>query len=371
MNHEPDFKCILVGHKIPADSVSKVVCSALQYIEEFRASLLVGLKRHFRFKSAEGLLSKASLRILDFACDASLSRPASPLNLWSTIHHDIKHRGVVKFSAAAHLQLRRMHRSLLRLTARGASCDQLLRWLLLPAIQHTSNMLKHRLDRVALTVLEVALELWLALTASPQARMIRHSHNPTSVILQGELKSQAAAVWQFITNRQVEAPDEFASLQTHRVQLAVARRQLAFVEHMAEVGAVDESAAEALHERAEHRLYRLESRGPHWSAPSLVDIVRRQPCFADQGDAMLLWLRAYADLKSYMPGQCIVPRKRSSPPGIFIVLRGLVKVDVLLGSLPETHYVGVGGSVGFISSTLRSDVKSITLKSAYAQVKGP
>eukprot|EP00878_Enallax_costatus_P026639 GHUV01028594.1.p1 GENE.GHUV01028594.1~~GHUV01028594.1.p1 ORF type:complete len:233 (+),score=41.46 GHUV01028594.1:1251-1949(+) len=204
-----------------------------------------------------------------------------------------------------------MHRSLLRLTARGASCDQLLRWLLLPAIQHTSNMLKHRLDRVALTVLEVALELWLALTASPQARMIRHSHNPTSVILQGELKSQAAAVWQFITNRQVEAPDEFASLQTHRVQLAVARRQLAFVEHMAEVGAVDESAAEALHERAEHRLYRLESRGPHWSAPSLVDIVRRQPCFADQGDAMLLWLRAYADLKSYMPGQCIVPRKVS------------------------------------------------------------
>lgn len=52
---------------------------------------------------------------------------------------------------------------------------------------------------------------------------------------QEELKAQACAVWQFITDRQVEAPDEFASLQTHRVQLAVARRQLAFVEQLEQV----------------------------------------------------------------------------------------------------------------------------------------
>lgn len=52
---------------------------------------------------------------------------------------------------------------------------------------------------------------------------------------QEELGSQAAAVWRFIMDRQLEAPDEFAALQTHRVQLAVARRQLAFVERMAQV----------------------------------------------------------------------------------------------------------------------------------------
>jgi hypothetical protein len=38
-------------------------------------------------------------------------------------------------------------------------------------------------------------------------------------------------------DRQIEAPDEFSALQTHRAQLAVARRQLAFVEHLEEVGA--------------------------------------------------------------------------------------------------------------------------------------
>jgi hypothetical protein len=36
-------------------------------------------------------------------------------------------------------------------------------------------------------------------------------------------------------DRQLEAPDEFAALQTHRVNLAVARRQLAFVERMVQV----------------------------------------------------------------------------------------------------------------------------------------
>jgi hypothetical protein len=36
-------------------------------------------------KAAEGLLSKASLRLLDFACDAALSRPERPLSLWKEV----------------------------------------------------------------------------------------------------------------------------------------------------------------------------------------------------------------------------------------------------------------------------------------------
>ena len=48
-------------------------------------SLLGGLKRHFRFKAAEGLLSKSSLRSLDYACDAALSRPGVPLNVWKEV----------------------------------------------------------------------------------------------------------------------------------------------------------------------------------------------------------------------------------------------------------------------------------------------
>jgi hypothetical protein len=48
-------------------------------------SLLAGLKRHFRFKAAEGLLSKNSLRMLEYACDAALSRPGMPLSIWREV----------------------------------------------------------------------------------------------------------------------------------------------------------------------------------------------------------------------------------------------------------------------------------------------
>jgi hypothetical protein len=48
-------------------------------------SLLAGLKRHFRFKAAEGLLSKNSLRMLEYACDAALSRPGIPLSIWKEV----------------------------------------------------------------------------------------------------------------------------------------------------------------------------------------------------------------------------------------------------------------------------------------------
>lgn len=52
---------------------------------------------------------------------------------------------------------------------------------------------------------------------------------------QEELRREAATVWRFIQDRQVEAPDAFSALQTHRVKLAVARRQLGFVERLSQV----------------------------------------------------------------------------------------------------------------------------------------
>eukprot|EP00879_Flechtneria_rotunda_P030531 GHRR01033173.1.p1 GENE.GHRR01033173.1~~GHRR01033173.1.p1 ORF type:complete len:241 (+),score=39.79 GHRR01033173.1:604-1326(+) len=143
---------------------------------------------------------------------------------------------------------------------------------------------------------------------SAQARLMRHSTSPIYALLQEEMNQQAGAAWCFIMDRQIEAPDEFASLQTHRVQLAVARRQLAFVEQLAKVGAVQEVAAEALQELVEHKLTQLEAEGPSWRQPGLTDILRRQPCLAEHGEGMLLWLRAYGELRSYSPGQCIVRR---------------------------------------------------------------
>lgn len=60
--------------------------------------------------------------------------------------------------------------------------------------------------------------------------------------------------------------------------------------------------------------------------------------------------------------------QRSGPPGIFIVLSGLVRVDVVRSGVSETHFVGVGGSVGFVSSLLGHEVPGVGMVTAYAQV---
>jgi hypothetical protein len=40
-----------------------------------------------------------------------------------------------------------------------------------------------------------------------------------------------------------------------------------------------------------------------------MDVLRRLPCLAAAPEDLLLWLRAYGELKSYRPGQCIIPRR--------------------------------------------------------------
>lgn len=66
---------------------------------------------------------------------------------------------------------------------------------------------------------------------------------------------------------------------------------------------------------------------------------------------------------------CMVGLQRASPPGVFIVLLGLVRVDVERpGGRIERRFVGVGGSVGIVPSVVRRDVPGFGLVAAYGQV---
>jgi hypothetical protein len=40
-----------------------------------------------------------------------------------------------------------------------------------------------------------------------------------------------------------------------------------------------------------------------------MDVLRRLPYLAAAPEALLLWLRAYGELRSYQPAQCIIPRR--------------------------------------------------------------
>jgi hypothetical protein len=60
--------------------------------------------------------------------------------------------------------------------------------------------------------------------------------------------------------------------------------------------------------------------------------------------------------------------QRTGPPGVFIVLSGLVKVELLRCKQHSSYFVGVGGSVGYLSSLLGRDLPGVALVAAFAQV---
>lgn len=40
-----------------------------------------------------------------------------------------------------------------------------------------------------------------------------------------------------------------------------------------------------------------------------MDVLRSLPCLAAAPEELLLWIRAYGELRSFQPGQCIIPRR--------------------------------------------------------------
>jgi hypothetical protein len=87
-------------------------------------------------------------------------------------------------------------------------------------------------------------------------------------------------------------------------QLAVLRRQLALVEQLGRLGAIDEDEAEALGELLEEKLARTERRGPRWRAPSIAEVLSRLPFLEGAGAGVTTWLRAYGEVRLVLSHFC-------------------------------------------------------------------
>jgi len=74
-----------------------------------------------------------------------------------------------------------------------------------------------------LQAIECAVEFWLALEGSPQAQWLLEASETGP--LQDEVKRQSAEVWQFILDREIEAPARFQAIQTQRAAAAILRQQ--------------------------------------------------------------------------------------------------------------------------------------------------
>jgi hypothetical protein len=97
----------------------------------------------------------------------------------NTPHPQVVSHGTTPIIAFCHYQLRRLQAAAIR----GGRKGNPLAAAFQTPISFVSRKMRNQLSSTAMAALEVALELWLALTASPQARWTTYSTTATSAVL--------------------------------------------------------------------------------------------------------------------------------------------------------------------------------------------
>jgi chromate transporter len=116
--------------------------------------------------------------------------------------------------------------------------------------------------------------------------------------MQEEMANETQRATLFIIDREIEAPQRFQAIQTHRAALAVLRRQIDFIEGLRSAGVLDASERDVLRAPVDRRVRRLELRGPFWKAPSVRQVLLSLPFLAHAPPEMFELVMSQGRLKS-------------------------------------------------------------------------
>jgi len=308
--------------------------------QERRIRLYMGLKRYFQHKRTEGLLSAHGLLILNEAVDLSLDRPERKLQMWKIIEKE----ACGKFYTACLSKLL-YHLRNFRLWKYQIPWlhDKMYYWILQPIV----NLINWRLSYTMTLSVEVAIEYWLSLRHSPNAIWLV----TTASKVVSEIEDEMDKVWQFIVDREVEAPERFKLVQSYRATIAILRQQQFFVEKLFKSGLLDEGEAHHLHDEVHTKLTKLEETGPGWKQPSLTQICRALPFFSNISGDVFEWINRHAFLVRLEQGQVILSQDNAGN-GMYIVVTGLVesKYKEVMPGFNNVWMAGTGGVVGLVAS---------------------
>lgn len=110
----------------------------------------------------------------------------------------------------------------------------------------------------------------------------------TSIVLNHRAFPQ---VWQFIIDREIEAPDRFQAIQTFRATKAILQQQKAYVEQLHACGLLDESQNESLLHDIMDKFYLLQKHSMNWKPRGLFEFVSTIPIFAHASKVGILSIR--------------------------------------------------------------------------------
>eukprot|EP00892_Ulva_mutabilis_P007352 jgi/Ulvmu1/498/UM001_0506.1 len=300
-----------------------------EMLAEQRMRLIAGMKRYAHRKRHEGLLSGHGLRMFEHACDSSMDTPERPINVFGRLHADFAAGATIWAMSWLHFRLRSMLMGLRH-----------VRWLplraaLMAPVRAACRMLSVKLSDRMLLALEVAIELWLALTFSMEARIVvgdvsagEHDRAVRDVLRQ-ELERQKAEVWDFILDRHLEAPDRFRAIQTYRAAMALMAQQRQFVLRLYNSGMLTEAERELVEDAVETRERALRERGAAWNPPTLTASLRALPFLADVSDALFEEIVLQGRMATYGQDEIIAAATAETGDATF--------VGIILSGLATTH----------------------------------
>ncbi|KAL0021928.1 hypothetical protein WJX79_007439 [Trebouxia sp. C0005] len=313
-------------------------------VADMRVRLLAGLKRYLHGKRLNGLLSSEGLRVLDNACETAAEHaaehPEEPLDVWRLVERDCRGSWGVKLLARAVYQLHRLHQKL----RRAVGPHPRLLWPLSRCIALGSQQLSKRL----LLACEVAMELMLSLTYAHQVQWLQR-HRPSHQLLT-EVHEQSQKAWAFIIAREVEAPQRFQAIQSHRAAQAILHQQTQYVSHLLETAVVAEDDGRHLLRPIQQRERQLVDMGPTWRTPSVAGVLRNLPFMRHSPPQVLEVLLQHGRLKMGHKQQPL--RSKGEAGGAFVVISGIVRVACESGDgvAFEDAFLGAGATFGLFTA---------------------
>lgn len=331
-------------------SICFIICregkeDEVNILSEIRYRLVGGLKRYFSKRRMEGKISVEAFRILEFACDEALESRGKDLCIWETIKKSTSDSVDVRLMARISFKLMKFYKSLPTWLKTGSAFF----------FKSTSIIFRKLLAQKVLLACEVAVEYNMALSISSHVKWLK-LHGENFWILLDEVEKEIERSHDFITDREIEAPDTFRAIQSYRAAMAVLKRVLSFIEELLTVGVVDENEAAQLEAPVTRKMRRLEIVGPVYRIAAPRSIVRSLRPFSFVSSPVFSWVWNCGLLHECIPGQLIYRvtdsgEREASVDGIFYVLVGVVKkIRDGTGSTREETFCGSGSCFGVLAS---------------------
>lgn len=318
----------------------------MDVLREIICRITEGLKT--RFHENQGKISDEASRILEGACDERMEYLDHKFGLWDILSRKISGSLIT--------------RAIAQISLKSSKCFNSSNPWLKKAFHYpyvlSSILCRKYLGRKLLLACEVAIEYNLALNSSSHLNWIKLQGDYTSSLLE-ELEVESQRSYNFIIDKEIEAPDTFRAIQSYRGAIIVMKKMQDFIHQIHAEGIINERESEFVYDKVAQKLQRLEVIGPVWRPPCYKDSIRSLKPFStlEKDDFKDLWDKG--TIAECKPGEILFHADDVSTDrqGIIYILTGIAKRQRVLNSVESVKFCGSGSCFGLLQALHLSSLR--------------